>query len=400
VLCGVGLAALYWWEVDRGGLLPANVPWWARNPMDTTLHVQYACHVALIALMLIGSLIDVDEKVIPDSVTVPGTLIALAAAALYPRSLLPVPAAGGWTAGLVREGGWAVDFLHLTSPGRWPTSLDGFPQAWPLVIGLGCWWMWCVALMHRTWYARHGWARALKLFCVRLRREASTRWILLMGLIGSAGIALVWYRGGSPWQALLSVLVGMAAGGGLVWTIRIIATAVLRREAMGFGDVTLMAMIGAFLGWQPCLVVFFLAPFGALLAGMANLILHRQPEIFYGPFLCLATLVVLVGWASLWQGLTPVFGLGELLVLVILVCLILMVPLLVLSRAIRAALGRFGAAPACTACDEEAEDSPQDEIRADGAAGGRGSLPAPEAARADEPPMAPGDEGAGDSPQE
>ena len=46
-----------------------------------------------------------------------------------------------------------------------------------------------------------------------------------------------------------------------MWAVRLIGTAALRREAMGFGDVTLMMMIGTFLGWQACSDLFFLAPF-------------------------------------------------------------------------------------------------------------------------------------------
>ena len=36
---------------------------------------------------------------------------------------------------------------------------------------------------------------------------------------------------------------------------------------MGFGDVTLLAMIGAFVGWQGVIVVFFLAPFAGAVIG-------------------------------------------------------------------------------------------------------------------------------------
>ena len=65
----------------------------------------------------------------------------------------------------------------------------------------------------------------------------------------------------SAWAGLLTALVGLVGSGGIVWAVRLIGTAALRREAMGFGDVTLMMMIGTFLGWQACLIAFFLAPF-------------------------------------------------------------------------------------------------------------------------------------------
>ena len=341
LLSGVGLAALYWWEIERLGLiLPGVAP-----PAVAVLHATFTAHVVLISLMIVASLIDVDEKIIPDAITVPGTLLALAAAAVVPWSLLPDMArqAGAGMRGNAFgiPGGLPVtDFLRLTSPGRWPDVLSGFPHAWPLVIGLGCWWFWCVALMHRTWYGRHGWVRAWGLMCVRLRREPSTWWLLLMGLVGSAAIAGVWLVRGDHWAGLLTALVGMAASGGIIWAIRIIGTAVLRREAMGFGDVTLMAMLGAFLGWQPCLIVFFLAPFAGLLIGLASLILRRGPEIPYGPFLILAALVVIVRWPVLWEATEPAFGLGQILVLIIFLCLIVMVPLLLLTRLVRALFER------------------------------------------------------------
>ena len=77
-------------------------------------NVQFFCHAVLITLMLVASLIDIDEKTIPDAIVVPGTLLGLAAAALYPWSLLPanVAAAPG-------------EFLLLTSPRPWIAWLDG-----------------------------------------------------------------------------------------------------------------------------------------------------------------------------------------------------------------------------------------------------------------------------------
>ena len=50
----------------------------------------------------------------------------------------------------------------------------------------------------------------------------------------------------------------------------------LRREAMGFGDVTLMAMIGAFLGWQAAVLTFFLAPFFGLAHALWKLVVYRR----------------------------------------------------------------------------------------------------------------------------
>jgi leader peptidase (prepilin peptidase) / N-methyltransferase len=162
-----------------------------------------------------------------------------------------------------------------------------------------------------------------------------------MAIVGSALIAFVWYRdgrGGAGWQGLLTALVGMAASGGLVWAVRVVCSAVLQREAMGFGDVTLMAMIGAFLGWQPCLIIFFLAPFAGLVLGLLRLILFREREIPYGPFLCLASLAVIVGWNTVWNSTEHVFAMGWLVPAAVVVCLALMAGMLGAWRLILNAL--------------------------------------------------------------
>ena len=78
---------------------------------------------------------------------------------------------------------------------------------------------------------------------------------------------------------------------------------VFRREAMGFGDVTLMGMIGAFLGWQAAVLTFFLGPFLGLAHAVWKLLKYLKKrlsggqlsssdrEIPYGPYLSMAAAV-------------------------------------------------------------------------------------------------------------
>jgi leader peptidase (prepilin peptidase)/N-methyltransferase len=113
---------------------------------------------------------------------------------------------------------------------------------------------------------------------------------------------------------LTAGLIGWAVGGGLVWAFRFVAGAVFRREAMGFGDVTLLAMIGAFLGWQAAVLTFFLAPFFGLgvavwklgkllrkkLAGLKTK--ASEHEMPFGPYLSMAALMLLLLWPWIWEG--------------------------------------------------------------------------------------------------
>jgi len=55
----------------------------------------------------------------------------------------------------------------------------------------------------------------------------------------------------------ITSVIGVFTGSGLILWIALVAEAILRKEAMGFGDVKLMGLIGAFLGWQGALFTMF-----------------------------------------------------------------------------------------------------------------------------------------------
>ena len=109
-----------------------------------------------------------------------------------------------------------------------------------------------------------------------------------------------WIRDHRHWHGLAWSSAGMACGGGLTWVVRAVSRLVLGREALGLGDVTLMAMIGSFVGWQPVLFIFLLAPFCGLFVGLVARMLFNRPYVPYGPFLATAAVLVLICWRWIW----------------------------------------------------------------------------------------------------
>jgi prepilin signal peptidase PulO-like enzyme (type II secretory pathway) len=90
-------------------------------------------------------------------------------------------------------------------------------------------------------------------------------------------------------------------GGLLVWGFRIVSGWAMNQEALGFGDVTLMAMIGSFFGWQIVWLAFFLAPFFGLIFVIIAWIVTRDSATPFGPYLCAATLYAMLDWVALWS---------------------------------------------------------------------------------------------------
>ncbi len=86
-------------------------------------------------------------------------------------------------------------------------------------------------------------------------------------------------RDAAPWpDAWLRALAGVAVGGGVVWAIRILGGWILKKEAMGFGDVKLLAFIGALVGPAWSLFALVLGCLGgAFIGGLIVAIGKRRP---------------------------------------------------------------------------------------------------------------------------
>lgn len=84
------------------------------------------------------------------------------------------------------------------------------------------------------------------------------------------------------WQASL---LGALVGGGALFAVAMMAELVFRKEAMGMGDVKMLAMIGAFLGIASVPFVFITSSLLGALFGTIHLVLTGDRSLPYGPAL-------------------------------------------------------------------------------------------------------------------
>lgn len=339
LITGLLFAGLYWWEVVQEGLIPTVGPAGGLVVLppglnrDWLVHGLFLSHVILAGFMVASTVIDLRDQIIPDEFTVPGTVAGLILAAAWPWVLLPqVPLQFPVPADL--------EFLVLThDQAIWPAWLDR--GAWDsLAIAIACLLAWCVGLLPWSWKSRRGWKIAAAILWRGMRSD-----YLVHGLAvgGSIAIWLGWrYLPHDNWMALVSALVGMVWGGGYTWLIRFVAGAAMGKEALGFGDVVLMAMFGAFLGWQGVTIVFFVAPFFGLIGAMLQFV-SRDGHIPYGPSLCVGALAVIVWWVRFWEAFRSAFvTFGWLLPGLLLGSTVLLAVMLLVLRGLKAAAGIGG----------------------------------------------------------
>lgn len=193
-------------------------------------------HATLLCFLLAASFIDLEHLEIPLPLTITGTLIGLIGSVFWP-----------WP--------WP-NTLSPFGPPPQPVRVSSFWEFFPNVelpkLGLQPW---------PVWYPLPAWLPA-----------------------------------GSWKTGLATSLAGIMAGVLLVRGIRLVFGLGRGKEGLGIGDADLMMMAGAFLGWQPVVMAFFVSVFPALFLGIVQLVRRGNQEMPFGPALALGIIITMLCW--------------------------------------------------------------------------------------------------------
>jgi leader peptidase (prepilin peptidase) / N-methyltransferase len=110
------------------------------------------------------------------------------------------------------------------------------------------------------------------------------------GLVIGLGLSLT---AGVP--GFIDKVLGAATGFALLYAVGLIGGWVFKEEAMGGGDIKMMAMVGAFVGWKGVLLTVFAGSvFGSLVYVPLLLLRRRKRHVPFGVFLAMGAAVVFV----------------------------------------------------------------------------------------------------------
>lgn len=94
-----------------------------------------------------------------------------------------------------------------------------------------------------------------------------------------------------------SAVVGTILGYASLWTIFQLFRLATGKEGMGYGDFKLLAVFGAWLGWQQLPLIILLASFVGAVIGILNIVIGKKDKsqpIPFGPFLCTAGFIAML----------------------------------------------------------------------------------------------------------
>lgn len=121
-----------------------------------------------------------------------------------------------------------------------------------------------------------------------------TDWEHSRDLLGRFSFSLENFFGVLNEVPFLDSVFGTIIGGGLLFLIAFLYVIIRKREGMGMGDVKLLAMIGAFLGWKGVIFVMLVSSIIGTLVGL-SVIIYKKGDLRYaipfGPFLSLAAVI-------------------------------------------------------------------------------------------------------------
>ena len=183
----------------------------------------------------------------------------------------------------------------LVLGGRCRTCRTRIPVQYPLVEAI-------TAAVFVSAYVIYGWTPLLAarllfacamivLFVIDLQHRILPNAITLPGVV--AGFVLSFFLP-PGWR---SSLIGLLAGGGVLFAIAESYYRIRGHEGLGMGDVKMLAMIGAFLGWPLMLVTLVLASFTGSFVGISLLVSRRadmKAALPFGTFLAIGALVAAV----------------------------------------------------------------------------------------------------------
>ena len=118
----------------------------------------------------------------------------------------------------------------------------------------------------------------LVLFAIDLEHHLLPNAITLPGIIVGFAFSVFTEPG---WPASL---IGILVGGGILFLVAEVYYRVRREEGLGMGDVKMLAMVGAFVGWQLTLLTLMLASFSGTIIGLALIITKRGGMKYALPF--------------------------------------------------------------------------------------------------------------------
>lgn len=182
-------------------------------------------------------------------------------------------------------------FLVWLKLGPGPRPLDLVPMASPLMVPI--YWLCIFGLMLGTFVD----------FDHMIIPDRVTIGGTIAGLVLSALVPSLHGEHGFLGGLMMS-LIGAALGGGILWGVAWVGALIFKREAMGMGDVKLMAAIGAFMGWKAVLFTIIISSLVGATAGVSMVLLgnkEMKSRIPYGPYIALAAVLWILWGQGVWN---------------------------------------------------------------------------------------------------